>query len=87
VANYSVVFKASAQKELESLNEDLIGRIFPRIEALLENPRPSGCRKLRGYKDLWRVRIGDYRLVYSINDDQKIVEILRIRHRKDVYEF
>jgi mRNA interferase RelE/StbE len=58
----------------------------PKIEGLAANPRPSGCRKLRGYKDLWRIRIGDYRVVYIIDDDRKTVSVTRIAHRRDVYE-
>jgi mRNA interferase RelE/StbE len=58
----------------------------PKIEGLAANPRPSGCRKLRGYKDLWRIRIGDYRVVYIIDDDTKMVSLTRIAHRRDVYE-
>ncbi len=86
MASYKLIFKTSAQREIESLNDRLLERIFPRIESLQEHPRPTGCKKLRGYKDLWRIRIGDYRVIYSIDDAKKALEILRVRHRKDVYE-
>ncbi len=49
-------------------------------------PRPPGCKKLKGYKDQWRVRVGDYRVVYTIDDQKLLVEVTRIRHRRDVYE-
>jgi mRNA interferase RelE/StbE len=64
VAKYAVDIKPSARKELENLSDRLIARLLPKIEGLAANPRPSGCKKLRGYKDLWRIRIGDYRIVW-----------------------
>ena len=60
-------------------------RIFPKIEALAKDPRPAGSQKLVGNKYLWRIRVGDYRVVYAIYDDKKIVDIIAVRHRKDVY--
>jgi mRNA interferase RelE/StbE len=86
VAKYAVDTKPSARRELENLSDSLVARLVPKIEGLATNPRPSGCRKLRGYKDLWRIRIGDYRVVYIIDDDRKIVSVTRIAHRRDVYE-
>ena len=84
MAKYAVDTKPSARRELENLSESIIARLVPRIEDLAANPRPSGCRKLRGYKDLWRIRIGDYRVVYIINDDRKMVSVTRIAHRRYV---
>jgi len=86
VAKYAVDIKPSARKELENLSDRLIARLLPKIEGLAANPRPSGCKKLRGYKDLWRIRIGDYRIVYIVDDDHKMLSVTRIVHRKDVYE-
>jgi mRNA interferase RelE/StbE len=86
VAKYGIEIKPSARKELENLSNNLIARLVPKIESLAANPRPSGCRKLRGYKDLWRIRVGDYRAVYIIDDDRKMVSVTRIAHRRDVYE-
>ena len=80
-----ITFASSARKDIECLDEKLVNRIFPRIEALSRNPRPSGCRKLVGNKYLWRIRIGDYRVVYAVYDDKKIVDIIAVSHRKDVY--
>jgi mRNA interferase RelE/StbE len=57
-----------------------------KIDGLAANPRPSGCRKLRAYKHLWRIRVGDYRVVYIIDDERKMVSVTRIAHRRDVYE-
>ena len=56
-----------------------------KIETLALNPRPTGCKKLSGAKDLWRLRVGDYRMVYKIDDARRIVDIAVIRHRRDVY--
>ena len=86
VASYALDIKPSARKELERLSDNLIARIAPKIEALAADPRPSGCKKLRGYKDLWRVRLGTYRIVYIIDDDRKTVSVTRVAHRRDVYE-
>jgi mRNA interferase RelE/StbE len=55
------------------------------IEALATNPRPPGCRKLAGYKDVLRIRVGTYRVLYSVNDKRIIVIVLKIGHRRDVY--
>jgi mRNA interferase RelE/StbE len=63
VAKYAVDIKPSARRELENLSDGIIARLVPKIESLVANPRPPGCRKLRGYKDLWRIRVGDYRVV------------------------
>lgn len=84
--SYAVEIKPSARKELESLSDGLIARLVSKIEGLAVNPRPSGCKKLRGYKDFWRIRIGSYRVVYIIDDERRIVNVTRIAHRRDVYE-
>ena len=86
MAKYAIEIKPSARRELNNLNDNLIARIVPKIEGLADNPRPSGCRKLRGYTDLWRIRVGDYRVVYIVDDDRKIVSVTRIAHRRDVYD-
>lgn len=83
--SYAVVFARSARKELESLPDRFIERILPRIENLADSPRPVGCRKLSGEQNLWRLRIGDYRVIYSVDDHQRIIDIVAVRHRKDAY--
>ena len=84
--DYTICFARSARKELEALEKNIVNRIFPKIEALSKQPRPSGCKKLVGNKYLWRIRIGDYRVVYAIYDNKHLVDIIAVRHRKDVYE-
>jgi mRNA interferase RelE/StbE len=86
VAKYSLEIKPSAAKELDALDNALFARIDRKILALAENPRPSGCKKLRGYKDQWRIRVGDWRVVYIINDEVKRVSVTCVAHRREVYE-
>lgn len=86
MADYTITFARSARKELEALDVTTVNRIFPRIEALALEPRPRGCRKLRGEENLWRIRIGDYRVIYAIYDRGQIVDIITVRHRSKAYE-
>ena len=86
MTGYLVTFAASAKKELKALPADAIGRLLPKIRELVENPRPNGCKKLQGYKNRWRIRVGNYRIVYSIDDQARVVDVTRIAHRRDVYE-
>jgi len=85
VADYRVVFTRSARKELENLPRTTADRIVAMSERLAAEPRPVGARKLRGATDLWRVRVGDYRVVYAINDTEHVVDVRVVRHRKDAY--
>ncbi|MGC9997770.1 MAG: type II toxin-antitoxin system RelE/ParE family toxin [Terriglobia bacterium] len=82
---YSVTFARSARKELEGLDRPLVDRIFPVIESLAQNPRPAKCKKLSGIQNRWRIRIGDYRVIYQISDDEKVVDIVAVRHRREAY--
>jgi len=84
--SYSITFSRSARKELEALSNPLIARILKKIEALAANPRPHGCLKLIGSEDLWRIRIGDYRVIYSIENKQITVDIIAVRHRSEAYD-
>jgi mRNA interferase RelE/StbE len=85
VPEYTVVFARSARKELQALDRTVAARILKRIEALRLEPRPSGCRKLEGTDNLWRIRIGDWRVVYAIDDDRSLVEVSVVRHRREAY--
>jgi mRNA interferase RelE/StbE len=77
---------SSAEKELKKLSGQLIARIVPRLENLGSNPRPASCKKLRGGDEEWRIRGGDYRVVYTIDDARLQVEVTRIRRRREAYE-
>ena len=85
MADYSITFARSARKELESLDATRVQRIFPGIESLAKEPRPKGCRKLRGERDVWRIRVGDYRVIYAVHHDRRAVDIIAVRHRSDAY--
>jgi len=86
VAKYSLEIKPSAGKELDTLDNAVFARIDRKILMLAENPRPPGCKKLIGYKDQWRIRVGDWRVLYMIEDDAKRVSVTRVAHRREVYE-
>jgi mRNA interferase RelE/StbE len=85
MAEYAIVFARSARKELENLEMRLALRVLARIEKLSKIPRPPGVRKLRGAENLWRLRIADYRVVYTIDDNRRIVDVITVRHRSDAY--
>jgi len=82
---YTITFARSARRELERLDATVIARVLPKIEALADEPRPSGCKKLRGPADRWRIRIGAYRVIYEIDDTAEIVDIIAVRHRREAY--
>ena len=86
MGRYSLQIKQSAQKELDALDDRLFSRLDRKILTLAENPRQPGCKKLRGYRDYWRIRVGDWRVVYVIDDASKLVTVTRIAHRREVYE-
>ncbi len=84
--SYRVALAASAEKELHGLPATVIARMMPRLEHLAEVPRPRGCKKLKGGDKEWRIRVGDYRIVYEIDDTAKTVDVTRIAHRREAYE-
>jgi mRNA interferase RelE/StbE len=86
VSNYSVEVKPPARKELEALPDNLLARVLQKMDSLRNAPRPAGCKKLKGYKDQWRVRDGSWRVVYIIDNTAKLISITRIAHRREVYE-
>jgi mRNA interferase RelE/StbE len=86
VSSYTVQVKPSARRELEALPDKLLARIITKLTSLGDTARPAGCKKLKGYADQWRVRVGDWRVVYIIDDTAKLVSITRIAHRREVYE-
>lgn len=82
---YEVVFDARAGKELTKLDKPVARRVHSAVMTLAERPRPDGCRQLSGYPGLWRIRVGDHRVVYSIDDGRLVVVALRVAHRREVY--
>ena len=85
MAEYAIVFARSARKELQALDHTAAIRILKRIEVLAMEPRPSGVKKLEGAVDLWRIRVGDWRVVYRISDSKRLVDVIAVRHRRDAY--
>lgn len=82
---YEIIIKPSAEKEMDRLPSRIRQRIIAALEELSAEPRPSGCAKLHGPDDLWRIRVGQYRVVYAIQDEALMVLVVRVAHRKDVY--
>ena len=85
MTSYRVTLAASAERELKGLPDEWIGRLAERLGGLALNPRPPGCKKLRGGDKEWRIRVGDHRVVYTIDDTELLVDVTRIRHRREVY--
>jgi mRNA interferase RelE/StbE len=86
VASYRVLIKPSAAKEIEAVGQkEDRQRIVTRIRSLARDPRPFGTEKLSGRGDLYRLRVGRYRVVYSVGDAELVVLIVRVGHRKNVY--
>jgi mRNA interferase RelE/StbE len=82
---YRVLLERAAEKGLSRLPAETHDRVIEAIQALAANPRPVGCRKLSGSKHDWRIRVGDYRVVYEIADVIRVVRVNRMRHRREVY--
>jgi mRNA interferase RelE/StbE len=82
--SYTLRILPRAEKELASLDAIPYDSVKKRIYALAEEPRPPGCRKLKGDPG-WRVRVGDYRIVYEVDDASRTVTVLRVGHRKEIY--
>lgn len=82
---YSVHIESRPEKELDHLPKQIYERVIEHIKTLRENPRPHGCRKIAGSKQDWRIRVGDYRVIYEIDDTNKEIHIMRVRHRGEAY--
>ncbi|GAA4461473.1 type II toxin-antitoxin system RelE/ParE family toxin [Nemorincola caseinilytica] len=82
---YEIVFSKRAEKDIEKLPAKVVEKIIPEIVALEEDPRPPGCKKLKGFADLWRIRVGNYRVIYVIEDRILLVDIREIGNRKNIY--
>jgi len=82
---YRVVFTKAADRQLGKLSERLQQRLVRAAELLEDDPRSPNAKKLQGEKNLWRVRVGDYRILYEIQNTKLVVLVIRIAHRKDIY--
>lgn len=83
---YSIEFARAVRRELERLPTKVVDRVMRAVRRLRDNPRPRGCRKLTGDEATYRIRIGDYRVVYEIGDETRSILVTRVRHRKDAYQ-
>ncbi len=81
---YQVIIKPSVQKVIRKLERGIQRKVIRLLEALADNPRPAGVTKLAGDDNLWRVRIGDYRVLYQIHDQRLVVLVLKVGHRRDI---
>ena len=85
MAKYTISIKKSAEKELKKLSAEMYLRVKKGILNLAENPRPNGCKKLKG-KESYRIREVNFRIIYEIEDDVLIIMVVKIGHRKEVYD-
>jgi mRNA interferase RelE/StbE len=85
MASYKVRFARSAEKDLRGIPKEDLKRLIDGIHGLSEDPRPSGCTKLTG-SDLYRIRQGDWRVLYEINDSERWVDVARIGNRREIYK-
>jgi mRNA interferase RelE/StbE len=82
---YRVVVAERAEKDLARIPAKEVPRIIRKIDSLPENPRGRGKRKIIGAEDLWRARVGDWRVIYEIDDAEYVISVLRVRHRREAY--
>jgi mRNA interferase RelE/StbE len=82
---YEVYLEHAAERDLRKLPAEVFRRIVPHLKNLAENPRPAGCRKITGSQKDWRIRVGNYRIIYEIDGKAKVVRVMRVRYRKEAY--
>jgi mRNA interferase RelE/StbE len=82
---YEVYLERAAERDLRRLPKEVLASIANAMKALADNPRPPGCRKLAGSTNDWRIRIREYRVLYEIDDGQKAIRVMHIRHRREAY--
>jgi mRNA interferase RelE/StbE len=83
--SYAIEWLRSARKEIDAIPAREAIRIVEAVGRLAEDPRPAGCKKLKGHDDLWRIRIGSYRVIYFIGDAIRLVRVEKVSDRKDAY--
>ncbi len=82
---YTIQFKPLAQRQFENLPRNVQRRIATKVESLREDPFPPGCKKLAAVNGAWRIRVGDYRVIYQVHRGELLVLVITIGHRSDVY--
>ena len=83
---YEVLLSTSARKQINKLPSKTADNLLKAIDTLTLNPHPLGCKKLKGYENSWRIRRGDYRIIYEVEDKVLRILIIGLGHRKDIYE-
>jgi len=82
---YKIAWKNSARRELKKISREVIPKILETVETLAINPFPAGVRKISGSEHTYRIRVGDYRIVYNVISSILVIEVIRVGHRKDIY--
>ncbi|RLE62243.1 MAG: type II toxin-antitoxin system RelE/ParE family toxin [Thermoprotei archaeon] len=82
---FKILLKRSVEKDLRKIDSSRVSRVVEAIRALAENPFPSGCKRLRGAKNFYRIRVGDYRIIYWVDVKEKIIIVYYVRHRRTAY--
>lgn len=85
MASYKIEWKKSASKELKQLDRLVIQKVVKAVEKLATNPTPRGSRKIRGSEHTYRIRLGEYRIIYSIKSNVLVIEVISVGHRKEIY--
>ncbi len=82
---YEVLLERASERDLKRLSPEMFQRIIDHIKALAKTPRPTGCHKITGSKSDWRIRVGNYRIIYEIDEKEMTVRVTRIKHRREAY--
>lgn len=85
MSNYTIVLTKKAQRQLDKLSDHIVTPILTAIEALANEPRPQGCKKLKG-RSAYRIRVGNYRIIYDVIDAELIIDVIALGHRKEIYD-
>jgi mRNA interferase RelE/StbE len=86
MGRYKIEWKSSAVKELKVIPKPMLLKILSAVEFLMDNPHPAGCKKLIGTESIYRIRVGNYRIVYYVEQFRLVVQVIKVGHRKDVYK-
>ena len=84
--SYKILWKKSAERDIRGINPPQVPRIIEAVESLAQNPFPPQCHKLRGTEKLYRIRVGDYRVIYQVYTKDKTITVYYIRHRREAYK-
>jgi mRNA interferase RelE/StbE len=85
MGSFRIDWKSSAEQELRKIHPEQIPRIIQAVDSLVDDPLPPGCRKLHGAEQMYRIRVGDYRVIYQFDAKKRLMTIYHVRHRKDAY--